>query len=143
GDIGVLEVDEGYAVELAKVLAPTTVLVLNTQVDQLYRFYETERVADMMLDSAALASDHIISNREDPYLSKIWMRYPEGDANVKPDIGYFGATEAIIAASPSGLVNAPDYRHEGVVEPDHVALAEVSANAGHTATIDVRGEPVE
>ncbi|HRN29157.1 MAG TPA: MurT ligase domain-containing protein [Terrimesophilobacter sp.] len=142
GDIGVLEVDEGYAVELAKVLAPTTVLALNTQVDQLYRFYETERVADMMLDAAALASEHIVSNREDPYLSKIWMRYPDGDATTKPDISYFGATDDIIAASPSGLVGAPDYRHEGIDEPDHHALAEVTATAGNAATIEVRGEPV-
>lgn len=143
GDIGVLEVDEGYAVELAKVLAPTTVLVLNTQVDQLYRFYETERVADMMLDAAALASQHIVSNREDPYLSKIWMRYPEGDAHTGPDITYFGASEDVIAAAPSGLVNAPDYRHEGIEEPDHAALAEVTASRGSAATIDVRGEAVE
>ena len=143
GDIGVLEVDEGYAVELAKVLAPTTVLALNTQVDQLYRFYETERVADMMLDAAALASDHIISNREDPYLSKIWMRFPDGDANVKPTIDYFGATDEIIAASPSGLVNAPDYRHEGVEAPEHDALAEVTVSEGARTTILVRGEPVE
>lgn len=143
GDIGVLEVDEGYAVELAKVLAPTTVLVLNTQVDQLYRFYETERVADMMLDAAALASQHIVSNREDPYLSKIWMRYPEGDAHTAPDISYFGASEAVIAASPSGLVNAPDYRHEGIEEPDHVALAEVTVSKGSAATVDVRGTTVD
>lgn len=143
GDIGVLEVDEGYAVELAKVLAPTTVLVLNTQVDQLYRFYETERVADMMLDAAALASQHIVSNREDPYLSKIWMRYPEGDAHTGPDITYFGASEAVVAASPSGLVNAPDYRHEGVDEPDHITLAEVTASKGSAATIEVRGTVVE
>lgn len=143
GDIGVLEVDEGYAVELAKVLAPTTVLMLNTQVDQLYRFYETERVADMMLDAAALAGDHIVTNREDPYLSKIWMRYPAGDATTKPDISYFGATERIIAASPSGLVSAPDYRHEGIVEPDHEALAEVTAIQGRSTSILVRGEPVE
>ncbi|MBX3093207.1 MAG: DUF1727 domain-containing protein [Cryobacterium sp.] len=143
GDIGVLEVDEGYAVELAKVLAPTTVLVLNTQVDQLYRFYETERVADMMLDAASLASQHIVSNREDPYLSKIWMRYPEGDAHTGPDITYFGASEAVVAASPNGLVNAPDYRNEGIDEPDHVALAEVTESGGSAATIDVRGEAVE
>ena len=143
GDIGVLEVDEGYAVELARVLAPTTVLVLNTQVDQLYRFYETERVADMMLDAAALASQHIVSNREDPYLSKIWMRYPDGDAHTAPDITYFGASEAVIAASPSGLVNAPDYRHEGIDEPDHVALAEVTASKGSSATIAVRGDHVD
>ncbi|MDQ1527159.1 MAG: hypothetical protein QOG18_1772, partial [Microbacteriaceae bacterium] len=54
-DIGVLEVDEAFALEFAATVPPSTVLVLNTQVDQLYRFYETERVADMMLDTAAEA----------------------------------------------------------------------------------------
>ena len=70
-DVAVLEVDEGYAAELADVLAPSVILSLNVQVDQLYRFYETERVADMMLDASSRASGHVVINRDDAYLSKI------------------------------------------------------------------------
>jgi hypothetical protein len=100
-------------------------LVLNTQVDQLYRFYETERVADMMLDTAAEATTHIVTNREDPYLSKIANRFADGDAHQNPDISYFGATAELVARSPHGLFNATDYRDAGAPPADHHALAEL------------------
>jgi UDP-N-acetylmuramyl tripeptide synthase len=124
-DIGVLEVDEAFALEFAATVPPSTVLVLNTQVDQLYRFYETERVADMMLDTAAEAKVHIVTNREDPYLSKIANRFDDGDAHRAPDISYFGATAELVARSPHGLFNATDYRDAGAPPAMHHALAEL------------------
>ena len=139
-DIAVLEVDEAYALELAGVLRPSTVLILNTQVDQLYRFYETERVADMMLDTAATAKTHIVTNRDDPYLSKAGERLADGAA---PDVSYFGASEAIVAASPHGLVNAPDYRAAGTPPVHHPALAEVTATDNTGATVEVAGLPID
>ncbi len=142
-DIGVLEVDEAFALEFAASVPPSTVLVLNTQVDQLYRFYETERVADMMLDTAQQASTHIVTNREDPYLSKIARRYPAGDAATAPDITYFGASDALIASAPHGLFNAKDYRDADVAPEHHSALAELVAVDRAGATIDVRGESLQ
>jgi len=142
-DIGVLEVDEAFALEFTRSVPPATVLVLNTQVDQLYRFYETERVADMMLDSAEQASTHIVTNREDPYLSKIARRFSDGDARTGPDITYFGATDAVIAAAPHGLFNATDYRDADVAEPHHHALAELHATDRAGASITVAGEEVD
>ena len=65
-DVAVLEVDEGFAVDLADILKPRVVVALNVQVDQLYRFYETERVADMMLDTATRAHGRVVLNRDDP-----------------------------------------------------------------------------
>ncbi|UXN17320.1 Mur ligase family protein [Curtobacterium poinsettiae] len=67
-DIGILEVDEAFAVELAGILSPSTVTMLNVQVDQLYRFFETERVATMMLDTAALSTANVITNHDDQFL---------------------------------------------------------------------------
>ncbi|MBC7518709.1 MAG: DUF1727 domain-containing protein [Microbacteriaceae bacterium] len=142
-DIAVLEVDEAYALELAAILRPTTVLALNTQVDQLYRFYETERVADMMLDTLAVAQTHIVSNRDDPYLSKIDTRFAEKAAVDRPDISYFGVSEQVIAASAHGLVNAHDYRDEAVQTAPRFALAEVTATSKTGATVLVDGELVE
>jgi UDP-N-acetylmuramyl tripeptide synthase len=142
-DIGVLEVDEAFALEFAKSVPPSTVLVLNTQVDQLYRFYETERVADMMLDTAERAGQHIVTNREDPYLSKVARRYPDGDETTGPDITYFGASDAVIASSPHGLFNAKDYRDADVAVETHVALAELTAVDRAGATLDVRGETLQ
>jgi UDP-N-acetylmuramyl tripeptide synthase len=142
-DIGVLEVDEAFALEFAATVPPATVLILNTQVDQLYRFYETERVADMMLDTAQRASAHIVTNREDPYLSKIARRYADGDATVGPDITYFGASESVIAESPHGLFNAKDYRDATVQFEPHVALAELVGTDRAGATIDVAGQVID
>ena len=142
-DIGVLEVDEAFALEFAATVPPSTVLVLNTQVDQLYRFYETERVADMMLDTAQQARLHIVTNREDPYLSKIAKRYEAGDATTEPDITYFGASDEVMANAPHGLFNATDYRDAAVAPEPHIALAELVATDRTGASIAVRGEVVD
>lgn len=142
-DIAVLEVDEAYALELAQILQPTTVLALNTQVDQLYRFYETERVADMMLDTLAVATDHIVSNRDDPYLSKIDRRFGDAATQVYPDITYFGVSDEVVARSPHGLVNAQDYRDEDLQDAQRPARGEVTATSRSGATIDVDGVEVE
>lgn len=142
-DIAVLEVDEAYALELAAILRPTTVLALNTQVDQLYRFYETERVADMMLDTLACATEHIVSNRDDPYLSKIDLRYPDAATQVYPDITYFGVSDEVIAASPHGLVNAPDHRGEALDVVVRTAQAEVVGTSTSGASVSIGGEVVD
>lgn len=137
-DVAVLEVDEAFAVDLARLLRPRTVLMLNCQVDQLYRFYETERVADMMLDASVLADRHIVTNREDPLLSQVQGRL--GSRSV-PDVSYFGVSDAVLAASKHGLLNAPDFREETVASRPK-ALAEVRSFAGRQATIAVADEVV-
>ncbi len=135
-DVAVLEVDEAFAVDLARLLSPRTVLMLNCQVDQLYRFYETERVADMMLDAALMAGEHIVTNREDPLLSKAGDRL--GSRSV-PDVTFFGVSEAVLAASRHGLLNAPDFR-AGSRPERTAALAEVRSFGGREATLAVAGE---
>lgn len=127
-DVAVLEVDEAFATDLARSLAPSTVIALNVQVDQLYRFYETERVADMMLDAARLASRTVVLNRDDPYLSRF-----SGEV----DTVWFGAAESLVAAAAHGLANAPDYR-SGSDRPDpHDAFAQVDGVAGREADVRV------
>lgn len=138
-DIAVLEVDEAFAVELSGVLAPRTVVMLNCQVDQLYRFYETERVADMMLDASCLASAHILTNREDPLLSTVSSRL--GGRSL-PAVAYFGATGDTLRASKHGLQNAPDYRSPAQRHrPD--ALGEVASCSGTSARLLVAGHQLE
>ncbi|GAB3607990.1 Mur ligase family protein [Humibacter ginsengiterrae] len=135
-DVAVLEVDEAFAVDLARLLSPRTVLMLNCQVDQLYRFYETERVADMMLDASVLASEHIVTNREDPLLSRVQSRL--GSRSV-PDVSYFGASDSVLAGSKHGLLNAPDFR-DAAAAARPAALGEVRSFAGREATIAVAGD---
>lgn len=135
-DVAVLEVDEGYAAELADILSPRVIVALNVQVDQLYRFYETERVADMMLDAATRASVRVVVNRDDPYLSKI-------DAStLRSPVSFFGASGDVVAASAHGLNNAADTRSGTVGALDHPAESEVTAVAGRNVEITLDGQPI-
>ncbi|SFF85660.1 MurT ligase domain-containing protein [Curtobacterium sp. YR515] len=132
-DIGILEVDEAFAVELAGILSPSTVTMLNVQVDQLYRFFETERVATMMLDTAALSTANVITNRDDQFL----------DAYVGTDgqrVLRFGASADVVAAAPNGLQNADDFDRQDAVP--NVADAEVVVNTGDGATIRFDGAEI-
>lgn len=123
-DVAVLEVDEGFAADLADVLMPRVIVALNVQVDQLYRFYETERVADMMLDAATRASVRVVVNRDDPYLSKI-------DAStLRAPVSFFGASDDVVAASAHGLVNAADTRSGDIGARRLAAESEVVAASG-------------
>ncbi|MBN8206228.1 DUF1727 domain-containing protein [Microbacterium esteraromaticum] len=130
-DVAVLEIDEGFAADLADRLSPSVILSLNVQVDQLYRFYETERVADMMLDASTRASAHVIVNRDDPYLSKI-----DVDAMRAP-VTFFGVAPEIVAASAHGLANAVDTRSgtSGTLERD--AFSEVREVSGRDIVVRV------
>ncbi|MBF4634208.1 DUF1727 domain-containing protein [Agreia pratensis] len=136
-DIGILEVDEAFALELSKTLLPSTILMLNVQVDQLYRFFETEVVADMMLDTAAVATQHVISNRDDAYLSKIGEILSKKGA-VVPDVTYFGAAPKLVADSAHGLFNAANHREEASTAPID-ALAELESWDSTGARIRVGG----
>ena len=120
-DVAVLEIDEGYAADLADRLGPAVMLSLNVQVDQLFRFYETERVADMMLDASTRASGHVVVNRDDPYLSKIDASTMTGE------VSFFGVAPEIIAGSAHGLANATDTRSDNAGTIEHEAFVEVRA----------------
>ncbi|WP_022902975.1 MurT ligase domain-containing protein, partial [Curtobacterium sp. B8] len=132
-DIGILEVDEAFAVELAGILSPSTVTMLNVQVDQLYRFFETERVATMMLDTAALSARNVITNRDDQFLDAY-----VGTADQQ--VLRFGASAEVVAAAPNGLQNADDFDRQDA-EPN-VADAEVVVNTGDGATIRFAGADI-
>jgi UDP-N-acetylmuramyl tripeptide synthase len=132
-DIGILEVDEAFAVELAGILSPSTVTMLNVQVDQLYRFFETERVATMMLDTAALSSANVVTNRDDQFLDAYTGR--PGQRVLR-----FGASTEVVAAAPNGLQNADDFDRTGG-EPN-AAESEVVVNTGDGATIRFAGTDI-
>jgi len=133
-DVAVLEVDEAYAADLADKLSPAVIVSLNVQVDQLYRFYETERVADMMLEASTRASAHVIVNRDDPYLSKIDERA------MRAPVSFFGVAPEVVAAhAPHGLANAVDTRSGNAGTEPRDAYAEVLGIDGRDVTIRVGG----
>ncbi|WP_420367569.1 MurT ligase domain-containing protein [Curtobacterium sp. L1-20] len=132
-DIGILEVDEAFAVELAGILSPSTVTMLNVQVDQLYRFFETERVATMMLDTAALSTANVITNHDDQFLDT-YAGTP-GQRVLR-----FGASDDVIAAAPNGLQNADSF--DGGTRAQTTADAEVVSHTGDGATIHFDGAEI-
>jgi UDP-N-acetylmuramyl tripeptide synthase len=132
-DIAVLEVDEAFAVELAEILAPRVVLGLNTQVDQLYRFIDTERAGVMMLDAMSLASEAIVTNRDDPFLSTVDDRR----AAKTPRVVAFGVASEVVAASPNGLLNAQNFADRSRVTALDV-VTEVTALTDSGTTLRTR-----
>jgi UDP-N-acetylmuramyl pentapeptide synthase len=133
-DVAVLEVDEGFAAELADILSPRVIVALNVQVDQLYRFYETERVADMMLDAARRASVRVVVNGDDPYLSKI------DESTLRAPVSFFGASAEVVGASAHGLVNAVDTRSGATGVQQRELESEVASVSGRSVELDLDGE---
>jgi len=132
-DIGILEVDEAFAVELSGILSPATVTMLNVQVDQLYRFFETERVATMMLDTAKTAAQNVVTNHDDQFLDAY---VPQAGQRVLR----FGAADDIVAAAPNGLQNADDFARSD--RETTIADAEVVEHAGDAAVIRLDGTDI-
>lgn len=136
-DIAVLEVDEAFAVSLAQILSPRVVLGLNTQVDQLYRFIDTERAGVMMLDAMALATEAIVTNRDDPFLSTVASRVsPTGPT---PRVVAFGVSPQVIAASPNGLLNAANYAGDGQSGRVSDVVTEVASLTDSGTTLKTAG----
>lgn len=136
-DIAILEVDEGYSAKLAERLQPTVVVPLNIVVDQLYRLFETERVADMLLDTAKHATQAVVINRDDSYLSKIDV------AAQKAPVSFFGIAPEVLAKQPHGVMTAPDLRAAERGALLHPAQAEVTRLAGREATVRVDGHDID
>ena len=63
-DVVVLELDEAYGGRLVEVIKPTHALLLNIQADQLNRFYEPERVIEMVRAIAEPARNIIVNDSD-------------------------------------------------------------------------------
>jgi len=73
-DIAVIEVDEGYAQQIAKLLVPNWFVLTNVQIDQLNRFYEPDRVFEMLRGASSFATDGVIVNGSDANLIELANR---------------------------------------------------------------------
>ncbi len=70
-DIAVLELDEAHAVHFVQQIQPRYCLLLNVMRDQLDRFGELDKVADMLKKIAQSTTQTVVINREDSHLMKI------------------------------------------------------------------------
>lgn len=66
--LGVFEIDEAYAASIAADVNPEFAVVLNVQIDQIYRLHEPERVRDMFANTLPFITRHIVVNGNDGLL---------------------------------------------------------------------------
>jgi UDP-N-acetylmuramyl tripeptide synthase len=131
-DVAVLEVDEAYGPQIAKLLAPDWVVVTNLQVDQLNRFGEPENVYQMVRTLALMAKRGVLVNQADPNLQALAHEVREaGISTTATDV-----SKAAVASQTHGLVAASlffDFDHA----PDSSPLAVLEATQGDEATISL------
>jgi UDP-N-acetylmuramyl pentapeptide synthase len=104
GDVGVIEVDEAYGVDLARVLKPRGSLLLNVQIDQLNRFFEPTRVIGMLRSIADGSSEFVVVNADDDSLARVGAELTAAGR----DVTTFAVAPSIIESSPNGLANVKD-----------------------------------
>jgi len=138
GDVGIIEVDEAYGVDLARLLKPRASLLLNVQIDQLNRFFEPTRVIGMLRSIAASSSEFVVVNADDDSLSRIGAELAQQDREVVT----FAVDPALIDAAPNGLANVEDF--SGSATGDLPApTVRVGALGALTAELDIAGGTVE
>lgn len=67
-DVAVLELDEAHAVHFVKAVKPRFALLLNVMRDQLDRFGEIDKTAELLHKIAEHTTEGIVVNRDDPRL---------------------------------------------------------------------------
>lgn len=87
----------------------------------------------MMLDTAALSTANVITNRDDQFLDAY-----AGVAGQR--VLRFGASAEVVAAAPNGLQNADDFDRRDAVP--NTADAEVVVNTGDGATLRFAGTDI-
>ncbi|MCU1514768.1 MAG: UDP-N-acetylmuramyl tripeptide synthetase, partial [Microbacteriaceae bacterium] len=130
-EIAVLEIDEGHGPALVTKLRPSSALLLNIQIDQLYRFAEPDRVYGMLRSIASSATEHVVVNASDENLSTLGAELAVSGRQVQ----YFSVAESVLARAPHGLASAS--RVDNASRSTLPSLAAVTAFEGLGATISV------
>lgn len=94
-DIAVLELDEAHAVHFVKAVQPRYALLLNVMRDQLDRFGEIDKTAELLRTVAEATAEMIVVNREDPRLKKVAAQLPP------EKVRFFGLSKALQATFPT------------------------------------------
>lgn len=136
-DLAVLEVDEGYGPELAKRLKPTSVLLINIQIDQLNRYHEPDRVYVMLRTTAEAATQRVVVNASDENLRIMGDELSADGAAVS----YYSVSDAVLAESPHGLASATRVGDEASAPVD--SLATVESVDGMRASVSTGSEVAE
>ena len=130
-DIAALELDEAHAAHFVKTVKPTYSLLLNVMRDQLDRFGEIDKTADLLAVTAEATSQKVVINREDPRLLRVAAVLSENQRV------FFGLSTALEKEFPSD-----DDMRAKVSKSFKKPHADVTLEslAGHTATIAIGGK---
>jgi len=130
-DVVVLELDEAYGGRLADVIKPSHALLLNIQVDQLNRFFEPERVVEMVRAIAQPAQTVVVN---------------DSDANTRALGNQLAATHDVFGfdvvdrVAPDGVYGA-SAGNDGAQDPREPIVRVESVDAVH-ATLSNSSESV-
>ncbi|WP_427131312.1 MurT ligase domain-containing protein [Pseudarthrobacter sp. S9] len=94
-DIAVLELDEAHAVHFVNKVRPRYSLLLNVLRDQLDRFGEIDKTAELLQHIASKTTGTVVLNREDPRVARI-----AGTLN-GPEVLYFGLDDSLLSTFPN------------------------------------------
>jgi UDP-N-acetylmuramyl tripeptide synthase len=125
-DLAVLEMDEGHGALLSDRFRSRLVVLTNVMTDQIDRFHDSRMVLGMLRRIAATATERLVVNGDDGLLGGL------ADGAAVPATR-FAVAPAVLATLPRGLGYAETT--PGPADGDVL----VTAAAGRTATIDVRG----
>ena len=92
-DVAVFELDEAYARQFTDVLRPRYVLGLNASRDQLDRFGEVDKVAQLIGATMLSATHGVVTNADDKRLSAV-------AASADVPVTYFGVSPALLKYFP-------------------------------------------
>jgi UDP-N-acetylmuramyl tripeptide synthase len=131
-DIAVLELDEAHAVQFVKTVRPRFGLLLNVMRDQLDRFGEIDKTAQLLQKVAEATTQKVVINREDPRLLKVASLLPP------EKVVYFGLAESLEAQFPSDDEMRSGTKQASLHKPS--ALATLENFADQTATFMLNGQ---
>jgi UDP-N-acetylmuramyl tripeptide synthase len=94
-DIAVLELDEAHAVHFVNRVPPRYSLLLNVLRDQLDRFGEIDKTAQLQQHIASKTTGTVVLNREDPRVARI------ADTLDGPEVRYFGLDDSLLSTFPN------------------------------------------
>ncbi|MDI3213428.1 Mur ligase family protein [Arthrobacter sp. AL12] len=119
-DVAVLELDEAHAVHFVNQVPPRYCLLLNVLRDQLDRFGEIDKTAQLLQHIASKTTGTVVLNREDPRVARIAEALPaaahttgtvtSGTATTGmhttgtaggPEVLYFGLDDSLLSTFPN------------------------------------------
>src|SRR5688572_26392417 len=104
-DIAVLELDEAHAVHFVNRVPPRYSLLLNVLRDQLDRFGEIDKTAQLLQHIASKTTGTVVLNREDPRVARIAetlkAEMPKSGTLPGPDVLYFGLDDSLLSTFPN------------------------------------------